>query len=126
MFRVGVIGIGYWGPNLLRCFQESSECKVAYVCDRDGTKLSQISKRFPDVICTTSDADVLRRDHVDVVVIATPTNTHYVLAKRALEAGLHTFVEKPLATRRDECADLIACADANGCVLFVGHVFLYS
>jgi predicted dehydrogenase len=126
MIRVGVIGVGYWGPNLLRCFQESAECDVAYVCDRDTEKLNQICKRFPNVIATTDDAEVLRRDRVDAVVIATPTKTHYRLAKRALEAGIHTFVEKPLATRSDECADLIDCAEANGKVLFVGHVFLYS
>lgn len=126
MIRIGVIGAGYWGPNLIRCFQESAECEVVYVCDRDPKKLSQICSRFPTVTGTTDDADVLRRDRVDAVVIATPTKTHYRLAKRALEAGLHTFVEKPLATRGDECADLIECAEANGCVLFVGHVFLYS
>ncbi len=126
MIRVGIIGTGYWGPNLLRCFQESAECEVAYICERDTQKLNQICTRFPTAIGTTEDADVLRRDRVDAVVIATPTKTHYRLAKRALEAGLHTFVEKPLATRGDECADLIDCAESNGRVLFVGHVFLYS
>jgi predicted dehydrogenase len=126
MIRVGIIGVGYWGPNLVRCFRESAECQVAYVCDRDTTKLAQICDRFPDVIGTTDDAEVLRRDRVDAVVIATPTKSHYRLAKRALEAGLHTFVEKPLATSSEECADLIETADTNDCVLFVGHVFLYS
>lgn len=126
MIRIGIIGVGYWGPNLVRCFEESSECEVVYLCDRDKKKLEHICARFPNVIATTDDAEVLRRDRVDAVVIATPTKTHYRLAKRALEAGLHTFVEKPLATRSDECADLIACAEANGVVLFVGHVFLYS
>ncbi len=126
MIRIGIIGAGYWGPNLIRCFQESTECEVVYICDRDEKKLKQICQRFPDVIGTQDDAEVLRRDRIDAVVIATPTKTHYRLAKRALEAGLHTFVEKPLATRSDECADLINCAESNGRVLFVGHVFLYS
>lgn len=126
MIRIGIIGAGYWGPNLIRCFQESPECEVVYICDRDPRKLDHICSRFPKVTGTTDDADVLCRDRIDAVVIATPTKTHYRLAKRALEAGLHTFVEKPLATRSDECADLIDCAEANGCVLFVGHVFLYS
>lgn len=126
MIRIGIIGVGYWGPNLVRCFEESSECEVVYVCDRDTKKLEHICARFPNVIATTDDSEVLRRDRVDAVVIATPTKTHYRLAKRALESGLHTFVEKPLATRSDECTDLIACAEANGVVLFVGHVFLYS
>jgi predicted dehydrogenase len=126
MIRVGVIGVGYWGPNLLRCFQESNDCDVVYVCDRETKKLNDICRRFPNVIGTTDDAEILRRDRIDAVVIATPTKTHYRLAKRAVEAGIHTFVEKPLATRSDECVDLIECAEANGCVLFVGHVFLYS
>jgi predicted dehydrogenase len=126
MIRIGIIGVGYWGPNLVRCLQESPECDVVYVCDRDEKKLKHVSERFPQIIATTDDAEILRRDRLDAVVIATPTKTHYRLAKRALEAGLHTFVEKPLATRGEECADLIDCADANERVLFVGHVFLYS
>jgi predicted dehydrogenase len=85
-----------------------------------------VCERFPDAIGTTEDSDVLRRDRVDAVVIATPIKTHYPLARRALEQGLHTFVEKPLATSRDECLDLIELAEANRRVLFVGHVFLYS
>jgi predicted dehydrogenase len=126
MMRIGVIGVGYWGPNLVRCFQESADCRVVYACDRDSKKLSQICHRFPEVIGTTDDEEVLRRDRVDAVVIATPTKTHFPLAKRALEAGLHTFVEKPLATGSRDCLDLIELAEANDCVLFVGHVFLYS
>jgi len=126
MVRIGVIGLGYWGPNLVRCFQDFPECQVAYICERDTEKLRNICKRFPDVIGTTDDADVLCRDRVDAVVIATPTKTHFKLAHRALDQGLHTFVEKPLATSGQECADLIELAAANERVLFVGHVFLYS
>lgn len=126
MIRIGVIGAGYWGPNLIRCFEESPECQVVYICDRDTKKLQQICDRFPDVIGTSDDAEVLLRDRIDAVVIATPTRTHYSLAQRALSAGIHTFVEKPLATSSQECTDLIETAESNGCVLFVGHVFLYS
>jgi predicted dehydrogenase len=126
MIRVGVIGLGHWGPNLVRCIQECPECQVAYICDRDKTKLESICRRFPDALGTTDEADFLRRDRVDALVIATPTKTHYPLARQALDAGLHTFVEKPLATNADECLDLIQRAEASGSVLFVGHVFLYS
>lgn len=80
MIRIGVIGLGYWGPNLVRCFQDFPECQVAYICDRDTNKLRKICDRFPDVIGTTEDTDVLRRERVDAVVIATPTKTHYRLA----------------------------------------------
>lgn len=126
MIRIGVIGLGYWGPNLVRCFQDLPECQVAYICERDTEKLRSICSKFPDVIGTTDDADVLRNDRVDAVVIATPTKTHFNLARRALDNGLHTFVEKPLATSGNECADLIELAAAKEKVLFVGHVFLYS
>lgn len=126
MVRVGVVGVGYWGPNLVRCFQELPECQVAYICDRDTNRLRQICNRFPDAIGTTDASELLRRDRVDAVVIATPIKTHYPLATRALDAGLHTFVEKPLATSGGECLELIERANDNNCVLFVGHVFLYS
>jgi predicted dehydrogenase len=126
MIRIGIIGLGHWGPNLVRCFQDIPECRVAYVCDRDQEKLRQVCGRFPDLIGVADDEEVLHADRVDAVVIATPTKTHYPLAMKALGRGLHTFVEKPLATSGLECLELIEAADASGCVLFVGHVFLYS
>src|SRR4029078_3652392 len=122
MLRIGVIGLGYWGPNLVRCFQDFPECQVAYICDRDTEKLRNVCKRFPDVIGTTEDSDVLHRDRVDAVVIATPTRTHHRLATKAWEVGIHTFVEKPLATSARECLDLIELAEVHQRVLFVGHV----
>jgi predicted dehydrogenase len=126
MLKIGVIGLGHWGPNLVRCFQEYSDCKVVYVCDRDTERLSKLCSRFPEVIGTHDYAQVLRRDRVDAVVIATPTKTHFHLAQLALSQGIHVFVEKPLATSGSECSQLIELAEANRCVLFVGHVFLYS
>jgi predicted dehydrogenase len=126
MIRIGVIGLGYWGPNLVRCFNDFPECQVAYICDRDTNRLRSVCERFPEAIGTTEDSDVLLRDRVDAVVIATPIKTHYPLATRALEQGIHTFVEKPLATSQRDCIDLIEIADANNASLFVGHVFLYS
>jgi predicted dehydrogenase len=126
MIRIGVVGLGHWGPNLVRCFQEFPDCQVAYVCERDTEKLRHVCHRFPETIGTTDDADLLRADRVDAIVVATPTKTHYHLARRALASGLHVFVEKPLATSVSECVDLISLAEANRCVLFVGHVFLYS
>ena len=96
------------------------------MCDRDNDRLVNVCRRFPEVIGTVDHTDVLRRDRVDAVVIATPTKTHHQLALQALDKGIHAFVEKPLATSSRECAELISLADANRCVLFVGHVFLYS
>ncbi|MBX3439716.1 MAG: Gfo/Idh/MocA family oxidoreductase [Planctomycetaceae bacterium] len=126
MIRVGVIGLGYWGPNLVRCFSELPNSKVTMVCDRDVDRLIRLTERFPGIRPTESVDDVLSSDLVDAVVIATPTQTHHQIAARALDSGLHTFVEKPLATSSAECRDLIQRAAANNVRLFVGHVFLHS
>ncbi len=126
MIRVGVIGLGYWGPNLVRCFNELSDCKVTMVCDTDFDRLTKLTDRFPGIIPTENVNNVLFGGRVDAVVVATPTRTHHELASAALAQGLHTFVEKPLATSSSECLDLIQRAAAKQCQLFVGHVFLHS
>ncbi|MCA9245488.1 MAG: Gfo/Idh/MocA family oxidoreductase [Planctomycetales bacterium] len=126
MIRLGIIGLGYWGPNLLRCFEANRHCKVVVTCDRDTKRLEQIGAQFPTIRRTTESDEVLDSDVVDAVVIATPTRTHHRLATQALEAGLHVFVEKPLATSTEECRELIALADDRQRTLFVGHVFLHS
>ena len=126
MIRIGVIGLGYWGPNLVRCFRNVSDCQVTIVCDRDERRLQEMGDHYPEIDTTLSDKDVLSRDHVDAVVIATPTTTHRALALRAIDEGLHTFVEKPLAHSSSHCRELIGRAEEENVVLFVGHVFLYS
>lgn len=126
MIRIGAIGLGYWGPNLVRCFSELNDCKVTMVCDKDVGRLTRLTDRYPGIHPTENADDVLSSDMVDAVVIATPTRTHHALAAAALDRGLHTFVEKPLATSGAECRDLIERAQANDCRLFVGHVFLHS
>ncbi len=125
MIRTGIIGVGYWGPNLVRNFDGLPDCEVAVVCDRDATRLEHISKSFPGIRATTETNELFNRD-LDALVIATPTKTHHHLAKEALRRGIHTFTEKPLATTSSECQELIQLADLHGAVLFVGHVFLYS
>ena len=125
MMRIGVIGLGYWGPNLLRNFSSLPECQVTLACDRNAKRLADVCRGFPGLRATENADDVFDAD-VDAVVIATPAKSHYVLAMRAIKRGLHTFVEKPLATSSDECRELIDAAERQGVVLFVGHVFLYS
>lgn len=126
MLRVGIVGLGYWGPNLVRCFSELENCKLTTVCDQSYDQLLRIKDRFPGVYPIESFDAVLDRDLVDAVVIATPTNTHFELAKRALEHDLHVFVEKPLAQTSQQCRDLVELANERNRVLFVGHVFLHS
>jgi predicted dehydrogenase len=126
MIRVGIVGLGHWGPNLVRVLSGFRDCQVTTVCDLSTTRLRDLCERFPGVRGVTHADEVLTRDAVDAVVIATPTKTHFALASKALEQGLHTFVEKPLATSSAECEELIDLAETWDRVLFVGHVFLYS
>jgi predicted dehydrogenase len=123
--RVGVVGVGYWGPNVVRNLVESPLFDVAYVCDRRPNQLDLIASRYPSVTCTASYEELLRSD-VDAIALATPVSTHHALAMAALQAGKHAFVEKPLAASGDQAAELIETAAANGLVLMPGHTFLYS
>jgi predicted dehydrogenase len=124
--RIAVVGLGYWGPNLVRNISEHPGAEALWVCDLREEALAAIARRYPAIGTTTSFETVLADDRVDAVVIATPVSTHYPLASRALQAGKHVFVEKPLAASSEEGADLLAQAAAAGLVLMPGHTFLYS
>ena len=126
MIRVGIIGLGYWGPNLVRNFNDLADSEVVALCDTDVNRLNQVIMRFPNIYTTEVADEILKKSMVDAVVIVTPTNTHYSLAERALSAGIHTFVEKPLAISPKECEILIRLAEERKVILFVGHVFLYN
>ena len=126
MITVGIVGVGRWGPNLLRNFTSMQDVSVAMVCDVDETRLRQVEKRFPAIRRTTSPEEVIRNHDLDCVVIATPLATHFPLALDALRAGRHVLVEKPLAGSAAECAQLIAAAEQSHKVLFVGHTFKYN
>ncbi|MDX6370116.1 MAG: hypothetical protein QOE36_1125 [Gaiellaceae bacterium] len=124
--RIAVVGLGYWGPNLVRNLHELEEAEVAYICDLDTASLDKIGRRYPAIPRTTDFAEVLARPDVDAVAIATPVSTHHRLAAAALEAGKHVFVEKPLAASAAEAEDLIELASRHGRMLMPGHTFLYS
>lgn len=124
--RVAVIGLGYWGPNLVRNLHELEDAEVVAVCDRRREALSAIRRRYPAVETTTELNDVLNDPSVDAVAIATPVSTHFGIAADALLAGKHVFVEKPLAASSDEARELIDLADQRELVLMPGHTFLYS
>ncbi len=126
MIRVGIVGLGYWGPNLVRCFNEIDAASVTYVCDRDARRLAAMHRRFPQIRATDNHRELLDSGLVDAVVVATPTRTHVKLAEASLERGFHTFVEKPLADSSESCLRLISLARQHQCQLFVGHVFLHS
>jgi predicted dehydrogenase len=123
---VGVIGLGYWGPNLLRVLAEDAAVDVRWICDRDRERLARFHRRYPATRPTTSVEDVLEDPDVHAVVIATPVFTHFELASASLAAAKHTFVEKPLAPSHVLVDELIERADRAGRVLMCGHTFLYS
>ena len=123
---VAVVGLGYWGPNLVRNFYELPGVEVVSVCDVREDALERIARRYPAVETTTSFETVIADDRVDAVAIATPVYTHFPLASRALAAGKHTFVEKPLAATTSEAESLARQAGHAGLVLMPGHTFLYS
>ncbi len=121
--RIGVVGLNYWGPNLVRNFDALAE--LAWLCDLDDANLRAVAERFPRARATNSIDDLLADDDLDAVVIATPVPTHYALAKQALEADKHVFVEKPPAMREVEMDELVRIAADRDRVLMPGHLLLY-
>jgi predicted dehydrogenase len=126
MIRVGIVGLGYWGPNLVRCFADIPGCKLTAICDQNLSSLHRIKDKHPEVKAFDDYTEMLDSGLVDALVLATPTMTHFSLAMQALERGIHVLVEKPLAETSEQCREMIATAQENCCVLFVGHVFLHS
>jgi predicted dehydrogenase len=121
--RVGVVGLGYWGPNLARNFDALAE--LAWICDADEGRLEAFASRYPQSSASPSYDDMLADDTLDAVVVATPVPTHYDLARQALEAGKHVLVEKPPAMRAEEMHELVALAEKHDLVCMPGHLLLY-
>jgi predicted dehydrogenase len=126
MIRIGVVGYGYWGPNLVRNFAETPGAEVAAVADLDTNKLATVKRRFPAVHTTTNFNDLLADATIDAVAIATPVNTHYELAMAALKAGKHVWVEKPMTETYEQAQRLVEEAERRGKVLHVDHTFIYT
>lgn len=124
--HVGVIGCGYWGPNLVRNLQSNRKCDGITVCDASVANLVRARERFPHLRCVESVEELLADRLVEAVLIATPVSTHYPLAKACIESGRHTFVEKPLTASVEEAEKLIDLADRLGVTLMVGHTFEFS
>jgi predicted dehydrogenase len=126
MIGLGVIGYGYWGPNLVRNFSETPGARVVAVSDLRRDRLEKLSARYPAVKTVTDPEELLRDPAVDAVAIATPVSSHFELAMRALKAGKHVLVEKPLATSAEEAARLIDEAARRKLTLMVDHTFVYT
>src|SRR5438093_9529515 len=126
MIKIGVIGYGYWGPNIVRNLHGLDSTRVEMVCDKSPAALARVRKAYPG-ISTTSDAnEVLRSPQIDAVAVSTPVWTHYELAKAALENGKHVFVEKPLTSNADQAEELIELAARGNLALMVDHTFLFT
>jgi predicted dehydrogenase len=126
MTGIGVIGYGYWGPQIARNFAALDGARLVAVCDCDEERLALVRTRHPGVRCVTDVAELLEDAHIDAVVIATPASSHFALAHACLSAGKHVLVEKPLATSSAQARALVAAAADNRRVLMVDHTYLYS
>lgn len=126
MIRIGVIGYGYWGPNLVRNFVETQGAQVACVSDLREDRLALVSRRYPTIQTTQNVHELIEDPAIDAVAIATPVSTHYELALRALQEGKHVLVEKPLASNTDQVQRLMDLAQKRNRVLMVDHTFVYT
>jgi predicted dehydrogenase len=126
MTGIGILGYGYWGPNLVRNFAETPGARVVAVSDLRADRLAAVQIRYPGVKTTTHFGELLAEPGVDAVAIATPVSTHYDLAMQALQAGKHVLVEKPLAATSEQAIRLIEEAERRNRVLMVDHTFVYT
>jgi predicted dehydrogenase len=123
---IGLIGYGYWGPNLARNFSDVANAQLTACCDLRQDRLDLLGQKYPKVQLSTSTADVIGNPKVDAVVIATPVSTHFRLAREALMAGKHVLIEKPMATSISEADELNMLAREKGLTLMVDHTFVYT
>jgi predicted dehydrogenase len=126
VLKLGVIGYGYWGPNIVRNFAIQPDCRVVAVADPKPSAVQQVTTRHPGVLATSNADDVLRSSEIDAVAIVTPVSTHYDLARRALENGKHVFVEKPFTATSAQAMALIELADRKKLQIMVDHTFLFN
>lgn len=122
--RIGIIGVGYWGPNLVRNFSEIEQVDVAFCCDLNTDRLEYIGGKFPNIKLTTNYADILEDRAVDAVVIVTPVETHFKITEAALKAGKHVFIEKPMTLRSEEADVLVKIAEDLKLKIGTGHIFV--
>jgi predicted dehydrogenase len=126
MINIGIIGYGYWGPNLVRNFSDLTSAKVASVSDLDPNKLAVVQRRYPGVKTTTDFRELINDAGVDAVAIATPVHTHFELAMAALRAGKHVWLEKPMTETAEQARQLVDEAERRGLTLIVDHTFIYT
>ena len=126
MIRIGVIGYGYWGPNIVRNLRGLDGCQVAAVCDQSAAALKRVKQAYPDQPVTESASELLASPQIDAIAVVTPVCTHFELAKAALENGKHVFVEKPFTSTTEQAEELIELAERKNLTIMVDHTFLFT
>ncbi len=126
MINVGIIGYGYWGPNIVRNFGATDSVKVLAVCDRSQEALNRARRSYPHLAVTNNCEDILNSGEIDAVAVITPVSTHYDLAKKALQNGKHVFVEKPFTLNADQAEELIELAEKKNLKIMVDHTFIFT
>ena len=124
--RTAIVGLGYFGPNLLRNFAAQSACDMVLMCDLSEERLTKLSRLYPSVRTTTNLDDVAEDASIDLILIATPTSLHFPIAKKMLEAGKHVFIEKPMTSSVAEAEELVALAKQKGKLVMVDHTFAFA
>src|SRR6058998_3590266 len=126
MIRTGVIGYGYWGPNIVRNLRGLEGCQLAAVCDQSPVALQRVRQAYPDLPVTPKPSELLTCPQIDAIAVVTPVSTHFELAKVALENGKHVFVEKPFTSTTQQAEELIELADRKNLRIMVDHTFLFT
>lgn len=126
MVKLGVIGYGYWGPNIVRNFSSHQDCTVTAVCDSNPVALARVLTQYPNIRLMTNPDDIVRSPEIDAVAIVTPVSYHYELAKKALENGKHVFVEKPFTATSAQAEELVELAERMNLQIMVDHTFLFT
>ena len=126
MVKLGVIGYGYWGPNIVRNFSGHQDCKVTAVCDKNPLALARVLTQHPNIRLMTEADDIVKSPEIDAVAIVTPVSYHYELAKKALENGKHVFVEKPFTATSAQAEELVELAEHKNLQIMVDHTFLFT
>jgi predicted dehydrogenase len=126
MIKFGVVGYGYWGPNVVRNLDRMDEAEVLAVCDKSPTARRKAAKAYPEVRVTDNPADLMSSPDIDAIAVVTPVWTHYELAKAALQQGKHVFVEKPFTSSAEQAEELIELAERKNLKIMVDHTFLFT
>jgi predicted dehydrogenase len=123
--KIAVIGVGYWGPNLIRTFSELDESEVVFACDMNSPRLEYVNHRWPAVKTTNDYEEMLNDESIEAIAIATPLQTHFEIAESCLRAGKHVFIEKPMVCSSDQAMRLVDLAEIRGLKIGTGHIFVY-